>query len=219
MIVTLGRWGRYLMKAFDKPLTAAQERCYLELFHKGDKGAKEILIEKNLRLVAHMVKKYACSEYETEDMLSIGTIGLIKAIDSFDEKKGSRLVTYAAKCIDNELLMTFRSEKKRSKEISLNEPLGTDKEGNKICFQDVTFSEDEDVVERLQNNADIVKMMEAFRDRLTDREKQIVIYRYGLYGNRPRTQRELAAEYGISRSYVSRIEKKALERMREAFRE
>lgn len=166
-----------------------------------------------------MVKKYACSEYETEDMLSIGTIGLIKAIDSFDEKKGSRLVTYAAKCIDNELLMMFRSEKKRSKEISLNEPLGTDKEGNKICFQDVTFSEDEDVVERLQNNADIVKMMEAFRDRLTDREKQIVIYRYGLYGNRPRTQRELAAEYGISRSYVSRIEKKALERMREAFRE
>ena len=164
-------------------------------------------------------KKYACSEYETEDMLSIGTIGLIKAIDSFDEKKGSRLVTYAAKCIDNELLMMFRSEKKRSKEISLNEPLGTDKEGNKICFQDVTFSEDEDVVERLQNNADIVKMMEAFRDRLTDREKQIVIYRYGLYGNRPRTQRELAAEYGISRSYVSRIEKKALERMREAFRE
>ena len=143
----------------------------------------------------------------------------IKAIDSFDEKKGSRLVTYAAKCIDNELLMMFRSEKKRSKEISLNEPLGTDKEGNKICFQDVTFSEDEDVVERLQNNADIVKMMEAFRDRLTDREKQIVIYRYGLYGNRPRTQRELAAEYGISRSYVSRIEKKALERMREAFRE
>ena len=219
MIVTLGRWGRYLMKAFDKPLTAAQESCYLELFHKGDKGAKEILIEKNLRLVAHMVKKYACSEYETEDMLSIGTIGLIKAIDSFDEKKGSRLATYAAKCIENELLMMFRSEKKRSKEISLNEPLGTDKEGNKICFQDVTFSEDEDVVERLQNNADIVKMMEAFRDRLTDREKQVVIYRYGLYGNRPRTQRELAAEYGISRSYVSRIEKKALERMREAFRE
>ena len=207
------------MKAFDKPLTAAQESCYLEFFNKGDKRAKEILIEKNLRLVAHMVKKYACSEYETEDMLSIGTIGLIKAIDSFDEKKGSRLATYAAKCIENELLMMFRSEKKRSKEISLNEPLGTDKEGNKICFQDVTFSEDEDVVERLQNNADIVKMMEAFRDRLTDREKQIVIYRYGLYGNRPRTQRELAAEYGISRSYVSRIEKKALERMREAFRE
>ena len=207
------------MKAFDKPLTAAQESCYLELFNKGDTRAKEILIEKNLRLVAHMVKKYACSEYETEDMLSIGTIGLIKAIDSFDEKKGSRLATYAAKCIENELLMMFRSEKKRSKEISLNEPLGTDKEGNKICFQDVTFSEDEDVVERLQNNADIVKMMEAFRDRLTDREKQIVIYRYGLYGNRPRTQRELAAEYGISRSYVSRIEKKALERMREAFRE
>lgn len=208
-----------MVKTFDRPLTAAQERHCLELFHKGDKRAKEILIEKNLRLVAHMVKKYACCEYETEDMISIGTIGLIKAIDSFDEKKGSRLATYAAKCIENELLMMFRSEKKRAREISLNEPLGTDKEGNKICFQDVTFSEDEDVVERLQNNEDIIKMMEAFRDKLSEREKQIVIYRYGLYGERPRTQRELAKEYGISRSYVSRIEKRALERMREAFEE
>ena len=228
MIELLGFLGQYICffilhvcggGSFPKPLTEKQERECLEKSANGDIAARNMLVEHNLRLVAHMVKKYACSEYETEDMLSIGTIGLIKAIDSFDEKKGSRLATYAAKCIENELLMMFRSEKKRSKEISLNEPLGTDKEGNKICFQDVTFSEDEDVVERLQNNADIVKMMEAFRDRLTDREKQIVIYRYGLYGNRPRTQRELAAEYGISRSYVSRIEKKALERMREAFRE
>ena len=207
------------MKAFDRPLTAAQEKLYLERFHCGDRKAKEILIEKNLRLVVHMVKKYSCSEYELEDMISIGTIGLIKAIDSFDEKKGSRLVTYAAKCIDNELLMMFRSEKKRSREVSLNEPLGTDKEGNKICFQDVTFSEDEDVVERLQNSDDIKKMWEAFKNRLSDRERQIIVYRYGLYGNRPHTQRELAAEYGISRSYVSRIEKKALERMREVFEE
>ena len=219
MIVTLSRQGRYLMKAFDRPLTAAQERFYLECFHSGDKRAKEILIEKNLRLVAHMVKKYSCSEYEPEDMISIGTIGLIKAIDSFDEKKGSRLVTHAAKCIDNELLMMFRSEKKRSREVSLNEPLGTDKEGNKICFQDVTFSEDEDVVERLQNKEDIVRLMEAFNSKLSEREQRIIMYRYGLYGNRPRTQRELAAEYGISRSYVSRIEKKALERMREVFEE
>ncbi len=207
------------MKVFDRPLTAAQEKIYLEKFHSGDKRAKEILIEKNMRLVVHMVKKYSCSEYELEDMISIGTIGLIKAVDSFDEKKGSRLVTYAAKCIDNELLMMFRSEKKRSKEISLNEPLGTDKEGNKICFQDVTFSEDEDVVERLQNNEDIIRLRKAFDSRLTDRERKIIAYRYGLYGNRPRTQRELAAEYGISRSYVSRIEKKALEKMREVFEE
>lgn len=207
------------MKAFDRPLTAAQERYYLELFHRGDKKAKEILIEKNLRLVVHMVKKYSCSEYELEDMISIGTIGLIKAIDSFDEKKGNRLVTYAAKCIDNELLMMFRSEKKRSKEISLNEPLGTDKEGNKICFQDITFSEDEDVVARLQNNEDIVKLNEVFNSALSAREKEILIYRYGLYGRRERTQRELADEYGISRSYVSRIEKRALERLRDAFRE
>ncbi len=207
------------MKAFDRPLTAAQERQYLELFHGGDKKAKEILIEKNLRLVVHMVKKYSCSEYELEDMISIGTIGLIKAIDSFDEKKGNRLVTYAAKCIDNELLMMFRSEKKRSKEVSLNEPLGTDKEGNKICFQDITFSEDEDVVARLQNNADIAKLNKVFNSVLSDREKEILIYRYGLYGRRERTQRELADEYGISRSYVSRIEKRALERLRDAFRE
>ncbi len=207
------------MKAFDRPLTAAQERQYLELFHGGDKKAKEILIEKNLRLVVHMVKKYSCSEYELEDMISIGTIGLIKAIDSFDEKKGNRLVTYAAKCIDNELLMMFRSEKKRSKEVSLNEPLGTDKEGNKICFQDITFSEDEDVVARLQNNADIAKLNKVFNSILSDREKEILIYRYGLYGRRERTQRELADEYGISRSYVSRIEKRALERLRDAFRE
>ncbi|CDD64454.1 rNA polymerase sigma factor [Firmicutes bacterium CAG:882] len=207
------------MKAFDRPLTAAQERQYLELFHGGDKKAKEILIEKNLRLVVHMVKKYSCSEYELEDMISIGTIGLIKAIDSFDEKKGNRLVTYAAKCIDNELLMMFRSEKKRSKEVSLNEPLGTDKEGNKICFQDITFSEDEDVVARLQNNADIAKLNKVFNSVLSDMEKEILIYRYGLYGRRERTQRELADEYGISRSYVSRIEKRALERLRDAFRE
>ena len=207
------------MKAFDRPLTAAQERQYLELFHGGDKKAKEILIEKNLRLVVHMVKKDSCSEYELEDMISIGTIGLIKAIDSFDEKKGNRLVTYAAKCIDNELLMMFRSEKKRSKEVSLNEPLGTDKEGNKICFQDITFSEDEDVVARLQNNADIAKLNKVFNSVLSDREKEILIYRYGLYGRRERTQRELADEYGISRSYVSRIEKRALERLRDAFRE
>ena len=207
------------MKAFDRPLTAAQERQYLELFHGGDKKAKEILIEKNLRLVVHMVKKYSCSEYELEDMISIGTIGLIKAIDSFDEKKGNRLVAYAAKCIDNELLMMFRSEKKRSKEVSLNEPLGTDKEGNKICFQDITFSEDEDVVARLQNNADIAKLNKVFNSVLSDMEKEILIYRYGLYGRRERTQRELADEYGISRSYVSRIEKRALERLRDAFRE
>ena len=207
------------MKAFDRPLTAAQERQYLELFHGGDKKAKEILIEKNLRLVVHMVKKYSCSEYELEDMISIGTIGLIKAIDSFDEKKGNRLVTYAAKCIDNELLMMFRSEKKRSKEVSLNEPLGTDKEGNKICFLDITFSEDEDVVARLQNNADIAKLNKVFNSVLSDMEKEILIYRYGLYGRRERTQRELADEYGISRSYVSRIEKRALERLRDAFRE
>ena len=202
------------------PLTIEEEEQIMKkLGGDEDKEARSNLIEHNLRLVVYIAKKFDNTGVGVEDLISIGTIGLIKAIDSFDEKKGSRLVTYAAKCIDNELLMMFRSEKKRSKEISLNEPLGTDKEGNKICFQDVTFSEDEDVVERLQNNEDIIRLRKAFDSRLTDRERKIIAYRYGLYGNRPRTQRELAAEYGISRSYVSRIEKKALEKMREVFEE
>lgn len=205
------------MKAFDKPLTAAEEKQYLERFRAGDKKAKDILVERNLRLVVHMVKKYSYSEYETEDLISIGTIGLIKAINSFDARKGSRLVTYAAKCIDNELLMMFRSEKKRSKEISLNEPLGTDREGNEICFQDVTSCEDEDVVARLQKNQDIIRLRESFAKVLGERERQILVYRYGLYGTKPLTQRELAEYFGISRSYVSRIEKKALEKLKAEF--
>ncbi len=202
------------MKTFEKPLTEAEERYYLDLFHEGDKEAKDILIERNLRLVAHMVKRYSYSEHDLEDMISIGTIGLIKAVNTFDGKKGNRLVTYAAKCIDNELLMTFRSDKKKSREISLNEPLGTDKEGNVISFQDVTFLEDVDVVERMQQNEDIIKLKGIFEKTLTDREKSIIIHRYGLYGTKELTQRELAKQFGISRSYVSRIEKKALEKLR-----
>ena len=205
------------MKAFDKPLTAAQERCYLELFHKGDKGAKEILIEKNLRLVAHMVKKYACSEYETEDMLSIGTIGLIKAIDSFDEKKGSRLVTYAAKCIDNELLMMFRSRKKTSREVSLFESIGMDKEGNEINLLDVMEGQQTDVVEQM-TLLDNIRQMYFFMDKiLTKREKEILVLRYGILSGREMTQNEIGRKMGISRSYVSRIEKKALLKLNNEF--
>lgn len=207
------------MKAFDKPLTAAEEKHYLELFYAGDKSAKDMLVERNLRLVVHMVKKYSYSEHELEDLISIGTIGLIKAINSFNMEKGSRLATYAAKCIDNELLMLFRSEKKRSREISLNEPLGTDREGNEICFQDVTFCEDEDVVARLQKNQDIIRLKEAFDQVLNDREKRILVCRYGLGDQKPLTQRELAETFGISRSYVSRIEKRALEKLKEVLTE
>ena len=207
------------LKTFPNPLTPDEEKYYFQKYTEGDLEAKHILIERNLRLVAHVAKKYQHPDEDADDLISIGTVGLIKAVLTFDHTKNNRLAAYAARCIDNELLMMFRSEKKRSKEISLNEPLGTDKEGNKICFQDVTFSEDEDVVERLQNNEDIIRLRKAFDSRLTDRERKIIAYRYGLYGNRPRTQRELAAEYGISRSYVSRIEKKALEKMREVFEE
>lgn len=202
------------MKAFEKPLTEAEENYYLDLFHAGDKAAKDILIERNLRLVVHMVKKYSYTEHELEDLISIGTIGLIKAVNTFDGKKGNRLVTYAAKCIDNELLMTFRSDKKKSREVSLNEPLGTDKEGNEISFLDVTYSEDADVVERLQQNEDIIKLKSIFDTALTDREKHIIIHRYGLCGTKELTQREIAKQFCISRSYVSRIEKRALEKLK-----
>ena len=205
------------MKAFDKPLTAAQERCYLELFHKGDKGAKEILIEKNLRLVAHMVKKYACSEYETEDMLSIGTIGLIKAIDSFDEKKGSRLVTYAAKCIDNELLMMLRSRKKFSREVSLYEPIGTDKEGNEIHLLDIVEGKEQDITDQCIQKERILKLHVFLREVLSPLEYEVIKYRYGLFGEKELTQRVLGKRLGISRSYVSRIEKNAVLKLRDRF--
>lgn len=205
------------MKAFEKPLSVSEEKYYLDLFQDGDKKAKEVLIERNLRLVVHMVKKYMYSDYELEDLISIGTIGLIKAINTFDYKKGSRLATYAAKCIDNELLMTFRCEKKRAREISLNEPFGTDKEGNEICINDVSFVEDEDVVEKIQKINDILKINEIFSKVLTKREQTILMYRYGLGNKEPLTQRELAKCFNISRSYVSRIEKHALEKLRISF--
>ena len=206
--------GVVIVRTFEKPLTEAEESYYLDLWHNGDKGAKDILVERNLRLVVHMVKKYSYNEHDLEDLISIGTIGLIKAIDSFNAKKGNRLVTYAAKCIDNELLMTFRTDKKKSKEVSLNEPLGTDKEGNAICFQDMTFSEDEDAVERIQKAQDIQKLNSIFEKTLSERERYIIICRYGLYGKKEMTQIELAKQLGISRSYVSRIEKKALEKLK-----
>lgn len=204
------------MKEFEKPLTAAQENYYLERLHLGDKEAKKVLIERNLRLVAHMVKKYSYNENEMEDMISIGTIGLIKAIETFDPNKGNRLATYAARCIDNELLMRLRADKKRMYEVSLCEPMGTDKEGNEICIQDVTSSEEVDVVGRLQLKQDIQTLRRQF-GKLTSREKQILIYRYGLEGVKPLTQRELAGFLGISRSYVSRIEKRAIEKLKEGF--
>ena len=183
----------------------------------GSLEAKHILVERNMRLVAHIVKKYQNVDEETEELISIGTIGLIKAVATYNDERGSRLATYAARCIDNELLMYLRSRRKTSREVSLYEPVGTDKEGNQIRLLDICESEDPDVVEELDLKWRIATLRELIPRLLHGRELQIITLRYGLNKRAPMTQREIAQQIGISRSYVSRIEKKALERLREGF--
>lgn len=205
------------MKTFQKPLTAGEEAYYLELKKNGDvqeaKKAKDILVERNLRLVAHIIKKYQNSGEETEDLISIGCIGLIKAIDSFDVKRG-RLATYACKCIENELLMMLRGKKKTSKEVSLFEPIGHDKEGNEIQLMDIIEQQQFDVIEDMDRKEKINQLSECIHNSLTNREKKILSLRYGLGGEEPLTQNEIGELFGISRSYVSRIEKKALNKLK-----
>ena len=203
------------MKAFEKPLSAGEEKEYLNRYLNGDESALEVLILRNMRLVAHMVKHYSVAEKDMEDMISIGTVGLIKAIRTFKPAKGSRLATYAAKCIDNELLMAFRSGRKKYREVSLQEPIGTDKEGNEINIIDIITTDDEDVLDKFIFKGETARMYKCIESCLTPREKSIIIRRYGLYGARETTQSELAREWSISRSYVSRIEKKAIEKMRD----
>jgi len=205
------------VKAFPDPLTAEEEREYLKKAREGDKSARDLLIERNMRLVAHIVKKYNYADRDMEDLISIGTIGLIKAVNTFNEEKGSRLVTYAARCIDNELLMMLRAEKKHSRETSIYEPLGTDSEGNFISLMDILESEEVDIAEQLELESNVKKLKVLVKTVLTDRERQIIVLRYGLHNGREVTQREIAKAYGISRSYVSRIEKKALLKLREAY--
>ena len=194
-----------------------QESECLKKMKNGDLEARNELIERNMRLVAHVAKKYQNPEDEMEDLISIGTIGLIKAVETYKEDYGSRLATYAARCIDNELLMHFRAKKKTSKEVSLYEPIGTDKEGNQIQLLDVVVSEDEDVVELLEQDRKVSRLNEIIPQTLSGRELFIIINRYGLYGKKTMTQREIARKLGISRSYVSRIEKRAIEKLRQAF--
>ena len=194
-----------------------QESECLKKMKNGDLEARNELIERNMRLVAHVAKKYQSQEDEMEDLISIGTIGLIKAVETYKEDYGSRLATYAARCIDNELLMHFRAKKKTSKEVSLYEPIGTDKEGNQIQLLDVVVSEDEDVVELLEQDREVRRLNEIIPQTLSGRELFIIINRYGLYGKKTMTQREIARKLGISRSYVSRIEKRAIEKLRQAF--
>ena len=205
------------MKSFPIPLSTKEEQLYIRLCKDGDREAREILIERNLRLVAHIVKKYNTNEREIDDLISIGTIGLIKAIDTFDAEKGIRLATYASRCIENELLMMLRNGKKQSKDVYLYEPTGADKEGNEINLLDIIESVDEDVVETMELSENVKKLYQYLDDILSTREKQIIIMRYGLYGDDEVTQREIADMLGISRSYVSRIEKKALKKLRNRY--
>ena len=202
------------MQSFPQPLSAAQEASYLRQYQNGDMHARDILIERNLRLVAHIVKKYIHSGKETDELISIGIIGLVKAVNTYNFDKGSRLATYAARCIDNELLMLMRGDKKRSREVSLYDPIGTDKEGNEITLLSIIEHNNQDVVEQLARKQSLQKLSKIISEVLTPREYFVVIRRYGLFGHSESTQRELASQLNISHSYVSRIEKKALEKLR-----
>ena len=202
------------MKSFPNPLTPSEEKYYIQKYTEGDLQAKHILIERNLRLVAHVIKKYQYLDEDQEDLISIGTIGLIKAVATFNAEKGNRLAAYASKCIDNEILMYLRSRKKTSREISLYEPIGTDREGNEIKLYDIIETEEEDVPERLYLKENIQKLYEKVENELSQREKLVLKMRYGLYNGEEYTQREIARQLGISRSYVSRIEKSAVEKLR-----
>ena len=201
--------------SFPKPLSAKEERCYLERAAEGDLNARNILIERNLRLVAHIMKKYYAQTADQEDLLSIGTIGLIKGIESFDVNKGARLATYAARCVENEILMYFRSQKKTAGDISLSDTIETNKDGTSLSVLDVVAS-DEDLFEELSRREDAKKLRLAISGCLTEREQTVIRLRYGFDGSAPQRQQDVAARLGISRSYVSRIEKKALEKLREA---
>lgn len=205
------------MKTFMEPLPPEKEQYYLRKYKEGDQEARNILVEHNMRLVAHIVKKYAGVERDMEDLISIGTVGLIKAINTFDMDKGNKLATYSAKCIDNELLMLMRAEKKKSKEVSLYEPIGTDKEGNIISLLDVMESKEKDVLDSCQFKENIRWLYQSMESALTPREQMIIRKRYGLMGEKEVTQRELAKELGISRSYVSRIEKKCLQKLKNCY--
>ena len=199
--------------SFPKPLSAVEEREWLDRYAQGDPEARNVLIERNLRLVAHIIKKYYTQSADQEDLISIGTIGLIKGISSFDPTKGARLATYAARCIENEILMYFRGQKKLQGEVSLSDSIDTDKEGNALQLMDVV-GVDDTMLEDLHDRDNALRLRGLVQKCLTPREAEISRLRYGLGGTVPLTQREVASSFGISRSYVSRIEKRALEKLR-----
>jgi len=199
--------------SFPQPLCEEEEKSYLTKFNEGDLQAKSILVERNLRLVAHIVKKYSYPGKDIDDLISIGTVGLIKAIDSFDTSKGIRLATYAARCIENEILMLIRNNKKTKGDVYLQDTIGTDKEGNEITLIDVLCSEEDSIFKIVEDKMQIKNLYDKINFALKDRERIIIQMRYGIPNGSPLTQREISSILGISRSYVSRIEKSALKRL------
>ena len=204
--------------SFPKPLSEKEERYYLERAAKGDVEARNVLVERNLRLVAHIMKKYYTQTSDQEDLISIGTIGLIKGITSFDAAKGARLATYAARCVENEILMYFRSQRKSSQDVSLSDYIETGADGAALSLMDVV-GEEEDLLETISTKERLKQVRKAVEGCLTDQERQVVLMRYGLGGLKPCRQREVAQMLGISRSYVSRIEKKALGKLKKVLEE
>jgi RNA polymerase sporulation-specific sigma factor len=204
--------------SFPQPLSPEEEQKYIDLYLKGDEEAKNILVERNLRLVAHIVKKYGNIGRETDDLISIGTIGLIKAITTFDAHKGTRLATYAARCIENEILMSIRSSKKVKGEVSIQDPIGTDKEGNEITLSDILGTETDEISEQVETKMLVKKLYNKMSTILKRRERLVLELRYGLAKSDSKTQREIAQMLNISRSYVSRIEKRAIKKLNAEFK-
>ncbi len=204
---------------FPEPLTSEEEKIYLKQMKNGDEEARNVLIERNLRLVAHVVKKYSNTKVDQDDLISIGTIGLIKGINTFNVDKGSKLSTYVSRCIDNEILMYLRSTKKLNAEVYLNEPIGKDKDDNVVTLQEVLENDDRNIEDEVDLKMKIKKLYKKIGEVLKDREKTIIELRFGLDGHKPKTQHEIAEMMGISRSYVSRIETKAISKLGKEFKD
>lgn len=206
------------MNSFPKPLNKEEEAKYIKKLHEGDPEARNVLIERNLRLVAHIVKKYSQYSKDSDDLISIGTIGLIKAISNFDPNKNVRLATYAIRCIENEILMHLRTQKKSLSDLSLQEPVGVDKEGNEVSLMDLLGNDSDSISEQVELKIEVKKLYKSINHVLKDREKVVIERRYGLCGNEAETQKKIGNSLGISRSYVSRIEKKALKKLYKAMK-
>lgn len=204
--------------SFPQPLTSEEEAKYLQDYKNGSEDARNILIERNLRLVAHIVKKYSNSNDDADDLISIGTIGLIKAISTFDNEKGARLATYAARCIENEILMHLRYSRKTQNEVSLQDPIGIDRDGNEIALIDIIENDSESIMDKVELKMQVKKLHHIMKSVLKNREKLVIELRYGLFSGASKTQREIAKMLGISRSYVSRIEKKAIKKLSKELR-